>query len=161
MAKEKSVRIGTDGNAMTAWQIWLRRLCIVMIVWAVLGLIAGLFFMLAPQFIDLQSVFGDEKILDLGIQEAFTLLSVSSLVGAFLNVVIAFLGIRGAENPKKVTLFFWIALIDAVLTAWALASNISIGIIDPTSIVSGLFIIALATCAWQVRKQTGYFDPRP
>ena len=35
------------------------------------------------------------------------------------------------------------------------------GFFDPTSIVSGLFIILLAVCAWQVRGQTGYFEQHP
>ena len=50
---------------------------------------------------------------------------------------------------------------DAVVTAWAMASNIASGIIDLTGLVSGLFIIALAVCTWQVRGQTGYFDEHP
>ena len=45
--------------------------------------------------------------------------------------------------------------------AWAMASNLSSGIVDVTGIVSGLFIIALAVCTWQVRGQTGYFDEHP
>ena len=58
-------------------------------------------------------------------------------------------------------LFFWIVLVDALLTAWSLASSVSYGFFDPTSIVSGLFIILLAVCAWQVRGQTGYFEQHP
>lgn len=161
MTKAKAPRIGTDGVAMTPWQIWLRRLCVVMIVWAGLELILGIFFIAAPQVIDFEAIFGTEKFLDIGMQEVFTILGVSSLVGAFLNVVIAFLGIRGAEHPQRITVFFWIALVDAVLTAWSLAGNISLGVFDPAGLVSGLFIIALAVCAWQVRKQTGYFDKHP
>ena len=83
------------------------------------------------------------------------------MVGAVVNVVVALLGIRGSKNPKKIAPFFWIALIDAVLTAWALASSISQGIIDPSSLVSGVFIISLAVCAWQVRKQTGILRRPP
>ena len=47
------------------------------------------------------------------------------------------------------------------MTAWALASSVSAGTCDLTSLVSGLFVIALAVCAWQVRGQTGYFDAHP
>ncbi|MEG1098155.1 MAG: hypothetical protein RSD80_04920, partial [Raoultibacter sp.] len=72
-----------------------------------------------------------------------------------------FLGLRGAKNPKKIALFFWIALIDAVLTAWSLVSSISQGLIDVTAIISGAVIVVLAICAWQVRGQTGYFDNHP
>ncbi|WP_270298041.1 hypothetical protein [Eggerthella sinensis] len=48
-----------------------------------------------------------------------------------------------------------------MLTAWALASSVSTGSLDLTSLVSGLFVIALAVCAWQVRGLTGYFDVHP
>ena len=85
----------------------------------------------------------------------------TALVSAVFNLAIGLLGIRGAKNPYKITLFFWITLADAVLTAWAMASNLSSGIVDVTGIVSGLFIIALAVCTWQVRGQTGYFDDHP
>ena len=85
----------------------------------------------------------------------------TALVSAVFNLAIGLLGIRGAKNPYKITLFFWITLADAVLTAWAMASNLSSGIVDVTGIVSGLFIIALAVCTWQVRGQTGYFDEHP
>ena len=74
-----------------------------------------------------------------------------AMAGACLNLAIGFLGLRGARNPRKITL----------LTAWALASSVSAGTCDLTSLVSGLFVIALAVCAWQVRGQTGYFDAHP
>ncbi|MFR1639526.1 MAG: hypothetical protein ACLSVD_10370 [Eggerthellaceae bacterium] len=84
-----------------------------------------------------------------------------AMAGACLNLAIGFLGLRGARNPRKITLFFWITFVDAMLTAWALASSVSAGTCDLTSLVSGLFVIALAVCAWQVRGQTGYFDAHP
>lgn len=161
MLKTTNKRIGTDGKLMSAWQIWLRRLCIVMIVWAGLELVLGASLLVSIQFIPNDLVRDLETLIGLSSQEFLTLLGTSSLVSAFFNVVIAFLGIRGAENPERITLFFWIAIVDAILTAWALAGNISNGVIDPTSLVSGLFIIILAVCAWQVRKQTGYFDRHP
>lgn len=161
MARTKKIPIGADGERMTVWQIWLRRLCVVMIAWAGLELLVGAFFLVSMLFIPIEALESIEGYTDLAPQDAYALLGISSLVGAFLNVVIAFLGIRGSENPTRITVFFWIALIDAVITAWALVGNISNGVFDPAGIVSGLFIIALATCAWQVRKQTGYFDRHP
>lgn len=161
MTKERPAPLGSDGKPMTVWQVWLKRLCMVMIAWAGLELAIGVLFFFAGYFVPADVAAGIEGLIDLSAQEGWTLLGISAVVGAFFNVVIAFLGIRGAENPHQIALFFWIALIDAVITTWALVSNISIGIIDPSSIVSGTFIIALAVCAWEVRKQTGYFDRHP
>ena len=33
--------LGADGKPMSVWQVWLKRLCVVMIVWAVLELVFG------------------------------------------------------------------------------------------------------------------------
>lgn len=161
MKQEAKKHLGTDGKPMTAWQIWLKRLCWVVLGYSVLLLLfAGVMLAIgyAGRFETLEPItlWGQTfKPQDIG-----TMLGISALLGAVLNAVLALLGIRGAKDPKKIALFFWVILIDAVLTAWALASSITSGIIDPTSIVSGLFIIALAVCAWQVRKQTGYFDSK-
>lgn len=132
-----------------------------MIAWAVMELLFGVFAIATNQLVPADAL--DEFLggLSLDSQQAWMILGVSAVVGAFLDVVIAFLGLRGARDPNKITLFFWIAFIDAMLTAWAMASNISQGTIDPASIGSALFIIGIAVCAWQVRAQTGYFDRHP
>lgn len=160
-AKDRPSPVGADGKPMTVWQIWLKRLCFIMIAWAVIELLIGIVLLFASNMVPPEVFHEFERTYGINSQDAGLLLSLSAVVGAFLNVVIAFLGIRGAENPQKIVLFFWIALVDAVITAWALASNISNGLIDPSSFVSGIFIIALAVCAWEVRGQTGYFDRHP
>lgn len=147
--------IGADGMPMSVWQVWLRRLCIVMIVWAVLELAFGVVFWTVGSVVEGARIAGIE------LRSIAASVGSTALMSAALNLVIGLLGIRGARNPYKISLFFWITLADAVLTAWAMASNISSGIIDVTGIVSGLFIIALAVCTWQVRGQTGYFDEHP
>ena len=151
----KAPLIGVDGKPLSVWQIWLWRLCVVMIVWAVLEIIFGVGFWIAGY------LFSDVQVAGLTLGAIAISVSVTALVSAALNLIIGLLGLRGARNPDKITLFFWITLADAVLTSWAMASNISSGIFDVTGIVSGLFIIALAVCTWQVRGQTGYFDEHP
>ena len=44
----------------------------------------------------------------------------------------------------KITLFFWITFVDAMLTAWALASSVSAGTLRPHLACEWLFVIALA-----------------
>ncbi len=147
--------LGTDGKPMSVWQIWLRRLCLFMVGWAVLELAFGAVFWAVGW------LFPDVEIFSVRLGSIAAMVGATALFGAALNLVIGLLGIRGAKNPYKISLFFWITLADAVITAWAMASNISSGIFDLVSIVSGLFIIALAVCSWQVRGQTGYFDEHP
>ena len=155
LPKSGKQHLGTDGKPMSVWQIWLLRLCNVMLVWAVLELAFGVAFGVFGVVFPGTQVFGIE------ITSIMVSVVPTALVGAVFNLAIGLLGIRGAKNPCKIALFFWITLADAVLTAWAMASNISSGIFDVMGIVSGLFIIALAVCTWQVRGQTGYFDEHP
>lgn len=146
--------VGDDGVPMTRWQLWLRRLCLFVIAWAVVELLLGAAlwggYLFSLLVLDVEPAVLAEPIV-----------GAMAMVGACLNLVIGLLGVRGAKNPCKITLFFWITFVDAMLTAWALASSVSAGSCDLTSLVSGLFVIALAVCAWQVRGQTGYFDVHP
>lgn len=150
----KRLVIGDDGAPMTRWQIWLHRLCMLLVAWAVVELAAGTA-LWAAYLLDIPLLGPIGR--DLVAPQA----GVMALLGALLNLVIGILGIRGAKNPRKITLFFWIMFVDAMLTAWALASSMSYGACDLTSLVSGLFVILLAICTWQVRGQTGYFDEHP
>lgn len=154
-ASARPAPLGADGKPLSTWQVWLGRLCIVMIVWAVLELVFGAVFWAAG------SVAGDVRLAGVELRDIAAAVGATALVSAVFNLAIGLLGIRGAKNPYKITLFFWITLADAVLTAWAMAGNLSSGIVDVAGIVSGLFIIALAVCTWQVRGQTGYFDEHP
>lgn len=146
--------MGDDGAPMTRWQRWLHSLCVLMVAWALVELVGGsaLWAAYAVDMLLLGSVGRDLVVPQTGAM---------AFLGALLNLAIGALGMRGAKNPRRITLFFWIVFADAMLTAWALASSISYGRCDLTSLVSGLFVIALAVCAWQVRGQTGYFDEHP
>lgn len=161
MPGEKPALKGTDGLPMSIWQIWLRRLCFIMIAWGVIGLILGIAVIVGKDMIPSDILFSLSGFIEVSPEDAWLTLGITMVISGAINLFLALLGIRGAKNPSKITLFFWIVLLDAVLTAWSLASNISIGTIDPSGFVSGIFIIAVAICAWQVRKQTGYFDNHP
>ena len=156
--KEEALFIGDDGKPMTIWQIWLRRLCMVMLIWSGLEIIASAFAFTMPYF-NGRPV--QELLLNPGQKIQISMLGLTALFGVITDIFVGFLGIRGAKNPSKIALFFWITLIDAVITAWALASSISEGSVEITSLISSLFILTLATCAWMVRGQTGYFDKHP
>lgn len=151
----RSTAIGADGKPMSAWQVRLKRLCMVMIVWACIEIALGVMLWFAGGAVEGVEIAG------VGLRAIAVAAGATAFATTVLNLVIGLLGIRGAENPSKITLFFWITLANAVLTAWALASNVSAGMFDVLGTVSGLFVIALAVCAWQVRGQTGYFDVHP
>ncbi len=150
----RPLAVGDDGAPMTRWQVWLRRLCLLTLAWAVAELVAGAA-LWAAYLLDVP-LLGS-----IGRDFVAPQMGAMAFLGALLNLVIGALGVRGAKDPRKITLFFWIMFVDAMLTAWALASSVSYGACDLTTLVSGLFVISLAVCAWQVRGQTGYFDAHP
>lgn len=146
-----AVHIGTDGRPMTAWQVWLKRLCAVMIAWTAAQLAVVGISLVVPGIFNVAFV---------GLIVAPGYSAVAASAVALMGLIVGVLGIRGANNPSAIAPFFWIVLVDAVLTAWSLASSFSLGALDPMTALSGLFVIVLAVCAWQVRGQTGYFDAR-
>ena len=100
--------LGADGKPMSVWQVWLKRLCVVMIVWAVLELVFGAAFWAVGSVADGVRVAGVE------LRDIAAAVGATALVSAVFNLAIGLLGIRGAKNPYKITLFFWITLADAV-----------------------------------------------
>ena len=140
-----------DPKKYSPWQRRTFYCCAFMFVLSVVLATVGVVFVVLAEFFGIKSI-------DL---MPGVVLGGETLVAGIVGIVVALSGIIGAKDPRKITLFFWITLADAVLTAWAMASNLSSGIVDVTGIVSGLFIIALAVCTWQVRGQTGYFDDHP
>ena len=112
--------VGENGAPMTIWQVWLRRLCLFVIVWAIAEVLLGAAlwgaYLFARMVLDVEPSVLAEPVV-----------GAMAMAGACLNLAIGFLGLRGARNPRKITLFFWITFVDAMLTAWALASSVSAG----------------------------------
>ena len=84
-----------------------------------------------------------------------------TIANGAVNIVVAILGLWGAYNPKRITVFFWLVVLDALLSSWSTASAVSQGQIDPATTLSLVIVLAFAACAWNVRGQTGYFDNHP
>ena len=149
--RKKKQRISADGTPYSIWQTRTDWLCIALIAWAVLELSVG---------IGLFSL----SILDIfHFQELVPTLSVgpATIANGVVNLVVALLGLWGAYNPKRITVFFWLVVLDAVLSSWSTASAVSRGQIDPATTLSLIIVLAFAACAWNVRGQTGYFDNHP
>lgn len=74
--------------------------------------------------------------------------------GFFVSCFVVGLGYRGMRNPYKISPFFAIIFVDALLIGWDLASQISMGVFNITYIIRGVLIILTAYYAWQVKKTT-------
>ena len=93
--------MGENGAPMTIWQVWLRRLCLFVIVWAIAEVLLGAAlwgaYLFARMVLDVEPSVLAEPVV-----------GAMAMAGACLNLAIGFLGLRGARNPRKITLFFWV-----------------------------------------------------
>lgn len=150
MARNKQL-ISADGRPYTPWQRRTRALCILLLIWSLFELAS------AAGFITAFNVSG----FDIGSVLPGLTVGQGTLVAGLINLVVSICGIIGAHNPKNITLFFWAVVANTVLLSWQVASNWSVGKIDPYTLVSFVVSFAFAICAWNVRGQTGYFDNHP
>ncbi len=149
--RERKVRLSADGTPYTVWQRRTRVLCLVYVVWALVEIATGAGF-LTIRAIGLFDPTEPVPIMTFGS---------STVVSGVLNLLVAFSGLWGAHNPRRITVFFWATLLAALLSSWQVASAWSMGEMDPAMVFSLAVTLVYATCAWQVRGQTGYFDNHP
>lgn len=149
--RDKKELISADGRPYSKWQRRTRTLCMLLLVYATLEIAAGIVFVCLGQFAQfyLSDVAGGLSI------------TLDTLVFGCYNLVMALLGLRGAKDPKKIGLFFWAILINAILMSWQVASDISVGHLEISSLITLIICMVFTVCAWNVRGQTGYFDNHP
>lgn len=143
--------ISADGTPYTVWQRRTRVLCLIYFVWALVEVGVGAGFIAVRQ----------GGIFDIAEHLSVITLGESTIISGFVSLVIALSGLWGAHNPKRITLFFWVTLLSAVLYSWYVASAWSTGQLDPVMVASLAITLIYAACAWNVRGQTGYFDNHP
>ncbi len=153
---EKASQTGSRGqwgfilpeDKITLQQRVLRVLCRVMMGWALLSLVVdeGVLLVQETPLFDMP---GNSDLF-----MAFLASSVMPLVSFAANVAYAFLGAIGARTPSRITPFFAIAFVSALLGGWDLASKISLGTASLLYSVEVLFVIVTACVAWQVKKTT-------
>ena len=150
MAKNKQL-ISADGTPYTPWQKRTHYLCLALIVWSLVEIGTGIGIL---AFIKTEAINPGLLVSDL-------VFGLGTVLSGVATLIVAIFGVVGAHNPKHCTVFFWGAIISAVMLSWQVASNWSVGIIDPYTIASFLISFVYALCAWNVRGQTGYFDHHP
>ncbi|MEF9841855.1 MAG: hypothetical protein RR773_04740 [Raoultibacter sp.] len=123
-------------------QKWLRILSIILIVFSILSILAGLLLfaggsVVGASIIDTAS---DEDAMAVGLTLAGGIIL---LVSGIVDLIIGLFGLRGAKNPKKIGVFFVLAIIGVVVAALGLISTLTSGPLDAASIISGLISLAL------------------
>ncbi|MDO4443639.1 MAG: hypothetical protein Q4B69_07175 [Slackia sp.] len=135
-------------DKLTLEQRALRVLCRIMLGWSLLSFIvdeATLLVTQTPLFLMLENP---------GMLFEFVSASMLPALSFIANIAYAFLGFIGARTPSKITPFFAIAFLSAMLGGWDLASKISLGTAGVSYVVEVAFVIATACIAWQVKKTT-------
>lgn len=152
-ADDKRLARGQGGlilpeDKLTLQQRALRALCRIMLGWSLLSFIVEEGVLLVEK----TPLFLMPSNPDLFV--AFLLASVMPVLSFAANAVYALLGTIGARTPAKITPFFAIAFVIAMLGGWDLASKISLGTAGLSYAFEVLFVIATACVAWQVKKTT-------
>lgn len=151
MAREKKILISADGAPYSVWQRRTRILCFLLIAWALFELAIGAGIIAVEWY-------ANWRIVNIA---PGVVMGGSTVFSGVFNFIVAAFGLYGAYNPKRITFFFWVILVDAVLTVWHVASNISLGLVDPSMVITLFISLVYLVCAWNVRGQTGYFDNHP
>ncbi|BAK44280.1 hypothetical protein [Eggerthella sp. YY7918] len=138
---------------MSGSQKALKVISIILIVWALLGLLLGIFFAggsLLPGI--------SEKAVDVGggsinMAAAAMIIGVLAIFCSLVYLVVAILGLRGAKNPQKIGVFFVMCIIGLVLAILAIALDIMNGVFDWTNLLDLVIIIVCTILAQNIRKQ--------
>lgn len=138
---------------MSGSQKALKVISIILVVWAIVVILLGAFMAAgsAVPGMSAQSIDMNGGTMDLA--SAALAFGVGTVVGGVVNLIIGFLGLRGAKNPHKIGLFFALCVIGLVLGVVSVVMSVMQGAFQWTSLVS-LAIIAVCTfLAAKIRKQ--------
>ena len=135
-------------DKLTLEQRGLRIMCKITLAWASVSFVIDE----ASLLVDKTPLFA--MFSDFGVFAAFLQASIVPALIFAATAAYALLGAVGARTPAKITPFFAIAFVCAMLGGWDLASRISLGTAPVAYTVEVLFVIATACLAWQVKKTT-------
>ena len=147
---------------MSGLQKALKLICIFSAIWSTLGCVVGIFILLGVPF-----VMGDSIMVGgVGVDAAVTYGVTGSIVlfSFAFNLIVAFLGIRGAQDPAHIGVFKIVAFISVILSILAIASDVFSGQIQEigwSSIISTLFMLALLFLAVEIQRDYIAVHVRP
>lgn len=79
------------------------------------------------------------------------------LFGGIVNLIVGLFGLRGANNPQKIGVFFVLAIIGTVLSALSFIGTLMSGYAEASSILSGLASLVLpivcVVLAYNIKKE--------
>lgn len=142
------------GTLMSGSQKALKVISIILIVWAVLGMLLGLFFAggsLMPGIADQAVDVGDGSTVNLA--AAAMGLGILAILSSLVYLVVGVLGLRGAKNPRKIGAFFVMCVIGLVLAIIVIALDLMNGRFDWTNLLDLAIIVVCTVLAQKIKKQ--------
>ena len=119
----------------------LKVISIIMIVFASLGILFALLATLGGGALGvLGAADSDDAMVAGGLLAA---MGIIMLIGSAIDLVIGIFGLRGANDPRKIGVFFVLAIIGVVFAAFEVLGNFMNGSMDASTIFSSLFGLVL------------------
>lgn len=133
----------------------LKVLSILMIVFSACALVLGIVLIVGHEALAI------EGILPVGLTSeelsiAVVMLGVVLIVSALVNGVIGLLGLRGANNPQKIKVYFILAVIGTIFALFGTLQGITSGTAGTTSVVNFTGVVLPlvgAVLAYKIKKE--------
>lgn len=135
----------------------LKVISIIMIIFAAIGILLGMITAFGGGAIGVVGSASDDSALLAG--GILMVMGAMMLVGGVINLVIGIFGLRGANDPQKIGVFFVLSIIGIVFAGLQVLSNFMNGSMDVTTILSslvGLILpVACVILANNIKKENG------
>ncbi|MEA5020407.1 MAG: hypothetical protein VB027_08555 [Gordonibacter sp.] len=120
----------------------LKVISIIMIVFSVLGVISSLFLLIGGGSLGIAGAdAADDAVAVAG--GLAMILGFGILLSALFNLLIGIFGVRGANNPNKIGVFFVLAIVGVIFALINAISMFLIGDMEVSSVLSTLFSFVL------------------
>lgn len=131
----------------------LKIISIILIVWSILVILLGAFLAAGSAVPGMSAesinIGGDS----MAMSTAALGLGIGVIIGGVVDLIIGFLGLRGAKDSHKIGVFFVVCIIGLVLGVIGLVSNIMSGAFQWSNLVSVLIVAVCTYLAQSIKKQ--------
>lgn len=131
----------------------LKIFAVIIIALGLYDLVGGLILVFASNIPEVASSVLNIRGVTYTIPTAALVFGVLMIVAGLINVIIGFLGWRGAKNPAKIGPFVWIALIGAIFALINFIWGIANGSFTVSSAFDTFFIVVIFVTAYLIRKK--------
>ena len=138
---------------MSGSQKALKVISIILVIWAIIGILLGAFLAAGSAVPGLSAESIDMDGTTMNMSTAALGFGIGIIITGVIDLIIGHLGLRGAKNPHKIGLFFVLCIIGLVLGVIGLVMNIMQGAFQWTSLVSVLIVAMCTFLAYSIKKQ--------